>query len=516
MDPCAVWVLRRPKRLLPPGSCDSPTGVDERRGTSFLPQGLSWDPGAAGVFLASADRAYLEACDPPGSFRPSSVLVSADLKVHGAFKSLFQGDHAGVEFACSGHEGLLRSAGVLGDPPGGRLLNRCPVATRGPWTGLVIDDLFCISCEAVARGPDQGEGSLPASARPVVSQGERLLRKAKEAYRKEGVEGSDPKDVFSQRVFTVAGAQIDASPASVQAGCVLVGLPAPRRLALAHASLEVASNRFVSEELASVLAGCWVTALLYRRCLIAALGPLFAVGKKTPETGGSHLQPLGPAARQDLVLLAALAPVMVSNVAAPISCKVGCSDASLEKGAVCTTDVRPAVAEHLWQTAGQKGWYTKLQGSLEAPSSEDELSDEETGPALPSPQRPPAMSYDFLEVRTGGPRASAAFSSHLLLGPVIDAQASPFFKISAPACLEWVLWLLQHRRLRSVLVVPPVGTFSCLARSRAKLSLGALAGTASSSQPPSPSCWSLAAVASRRHCFIPPLRVLAICLTGVA
>ena len=48
-------------------------------------------------FLASADSAYLSACDLPGSFRPSSVLFSSELRVHGAFKSLFQGDHAGVE-----------------------------------------------------------------------------------------------------------------------------------------------------------------------------------------------------------------------------------------------------------------------------------------------------------------------------------------------------------------------------------------------------------------------------------
>ena len=213
-------------------------------------------------FLAATDRAYLEACSPPGSFRPSSVLVSSGFKVHGAFKSLFQGDHAGVEFACSGHEGLLRSAGVLGDPPG--LLNRCPVSTRGPWTGLVIDDLFCISCEPASWERGRPASAASASHRPFVSEGERLLRLAKQAYHREGVEGSDPKDLFSQRVFTVAGAQVDASPASVQAGCVLVGLPASHRLALAHASLAVAAGRSVSEELSSILAGCWVTALLAR------------------------------------------------------------------------------------------------------------------------------------------------------------------------------------------------------------------------------------------------------------
>ena len=140
-------------------------------------------------FFAAADSAYLAACHPPGSFRPSSVLLSSDLRVHGSFKSLFQGDHAGVEFACSGHEGLLRTAGVLGDPPEGRLLNRCPVSVRGPWTGLVIDDLFCISCEALRPGPPK----------PQISLSEQRLRKAKQAYALEQVEGSDSKDIFSQR-----------------------------------------------------------------------------------------------------------------------------------------------------------------------------------------------------------------------------------------------------------------------------------------------------------------------------
>ncbi|OLP77717.1 hypothetical protein AK812_SmicGene42187 [Symbiodinium microadriaticum] len=239
---------------------------------------------ALASFLASADSAYLAACEPPGPFRPSSVLVSSELKVHGAFKSLFQGDHAGFEFACSGHEGLLRAAGVLGDLSERRLLNRCPVSVRGPWTGLVIDDLFCISCEALRPGPSG----------PLVSSSEELLRKAKQAYAREHVEGSDSKDIFSQRVFTVAGAQVDSSSPAVRSGNCLVGLPAHRRLTLAHASLAVASGRHISEELGSVLSGCWATALLYRRCLMTAIGPLFSVGKKTPDAGGSYLQPLGP------------------------------------------------------------------------------------------------------------------------------------------------------------------------------------------------------------------------------
>ena len=80
------------------------------------------------------------------------------------------------------------------------------------------------------------------------------------------------------------------------------------------------------QSLASILAGCWVTALMYRRPLMAALGPLFALGKREPCQEGSKLRPLPPAARQDLVLLAALAPAMTSNVSAVFSSVVPLAD----------------------------------------------------------------------------------------------------------------------------------------------------------------------------------------------
>ena len=105
-----------------------------------------------------------------------------------------------MEFACSGHEGLLQSVAVLPDPPAARLLSKCPVATRGPWSGLIIDDLFSISTEEVGAATE----GLPAHS-------EVLLRRAKAAYDAEGVLGSDHKDQFSAQVCTVAGAQIDAS-----------------------------------------------------------------------------------------------------------------------------------------------------------------------------------------------------------------------------------------------------------------------------------------------------------------
>ena len=419
-------------------------------------------------FLARADSAFISENRGPCGRLPSSVLVG-EVPVHGAFRSLLQGDHAGVEFACSGHEGLLQSVAVLPDPSAGRLLSKCPVATRGPWSGLIIDDLFSISVEEVGAATE----GFPA-------QSEVLLRRAKVAYDAEGILGSDHKDQFSALVCTVAGAQVDASAETVASGCVLVGLPASRRLALSHVSLQVAAGRWISEQLASALAGSWVTALMYRRPLMAAIGALFELGKRAPLPGGSLLRHLGPAARQDLVLLSVLAPLMVSNVAAPTSCQVGVSDASSKRGATCSAAVPQDVAEHLWQTSDQRGWYSRLN---QGPDDADDVDlhdgsngfkTESNGKAAPlgsvtmspcrlrapPPERPVACSYDFLEVRGGGPWLSCHLPASLSVGPVLDHRRSPHFSLLEPRCLEWVLHLIQERRLGAVCVMPPVGSFS--------------------------------------------------------
>ena len=88
------------------------------------------------------------------------------------------------------------------------------------------------------------------------------------------------------------------------------------------------------------------------------------------------------------------------------------------------------------------------------------LDPTEYEPPLAGPERPLANRYDFLEVRCGGPWISPFLQASYAIGPVIDFKASPFFTLSDSRCLEWVLWLLQERKLRSILVVPPVGSFS--------------------------------------------------------
>ena len=59
------------------------------------------------------------------------------------FKSIFQGDHAGVEIATSAHEGLLQSVGLLDEHS--RIQSGRPFLGSTLCEGLVIYDSFAIA-----------------------------------------------------------------------------------------------------------------------------------------------------------------------------------------------------------------------------------------------------------------------------------------------------------------------------------------------------------------------------------
>ena len=393
-----------------------------------------------------------------------ALLVSDSLPVFGCFSSLFQGDAGGVEYATAAHAGFLEHHGVLPTASEGRLLSGQPVASGGPWVGLVIDDLFAIASRP-AHPSSHAPGDDPASA---------LLLRAKEAYNAEGLLGSDDKDCFAQSLFTVAGAQVDSTWDTVKAGITSVGAPAEKRFALSLASLKVASGRFVSEELASILAGSWVSCLLFRRCLMAAVNDLFRLAPKETSFSGSRLVPLGLKPRQELVLLAVLAPVLVSNVAVPFSSRAYASDASLQKGAYTYAEVGQEVSFALWLSSDLKGHYTKLdspeRSALRRAGHDPENLDRDVGiphpdelgsELTPAPQKPLALCFDFMEICGGSGRVSGfVASAGYVTGPVIDIERSPEYDLQETRVLEWILYMLQEGRLSNVMVQPPCTTFS--------------------------------------------------------
>ncbi|CAE7546574.1 unnamed protein product [Symbiodinium sp. CCMP2592] len=414
---------------------------------------------------------------PPAAFAhsrcppdvPRAALLDLDCPVHGCFSALFQGDASGVEFATAAHANFLALEGVLPSAEHGRLLAQHSVSRRGPWTGVVIDDFFFVSCEEIAR--DRGH----------ISDSERIVRRAKKGYHRLGVKGSDDKDLFSSETFTVAGAECDSSLQSVREGLVSVASPVSKRLALSLVSLRSAAMRWATEELISQLAGGWVSVLMFRRCAMALTNKLFSLGVSKP-TGeaGSALVPLTPQVRQELALLAVFAPVLATNVAAPYAKQIFASDASLGLGAYTSARVPEPVAASVWLSSDSKGFYTKLEdpwrAALSALSCEPLLGCPDTLELQEAPnlRKPVSQCFDFL---VAGPAPVALVTRLSSLGfvggPVLDATASRHLDLREADAIEWGMHLLMNDRLGALVVYLPSGALSVLhASSSAKGNLG--------------------------------------------
>ena len=281
---------------------------------------------------------------------PPALLVNDKSWVHPTFKALLQGDAGGVEYATAAHEDLLQHCGCL--QARGRLENKRPVAPAGPWDGLIIDDYFSLSVEDRCFQP----GSESASSL--------LIAQAKSGYADEAVLGSEDKDVISQRVFKVAGAEVISDPHATRDGVALVGFPVEKRLALAAASLRAAQCAGISEELASMLSGSWVACLMYRRGLMSVLDGLFGLGRTSSagSSEGSQIKPLPRKIASELQVLALLAPVACSNLSAGVWPDVFASDASIAKGAFCATPCDSGLGLDLWLAADFKGHAAYLDG----------------------------------------------------------------------------------------------------------------------------------------------------------
>ena len=355
----------------------------------------------------------------------------------------------------------MQNPGCLLGP--GRLQSSHPVAAAGPWQGLIIDDFFAL---AVLPGSFSNGTPSPSSG---------LVDLAKAGYARESVLGSDDKDVRDQRLFKVAGAEIDSSESTVLEGVTLCGYPVAKRLALAAASVRAAQCPALCEELVSTLCGSWVSCLLYRRCLMSALDRLFSLGRSeaAQASPGSDLKPLPRSTASELQLLAVLAPIAVSNLSAAPDEQVYASDASMEKGAYCCTEVPAEVALQLWLASDFKGAAVSLEGSnwrRPRPGDDEELS---LAPA-PLVEKPLAFDFDVLEVGEPSLFLDEAKARRLKVGPSLRCTRSCHYDLASPRFCEWLVHLVCTKQVRALVLRPPVDTFARASRPPARSVLSPL------------------------------------------
>lgn len=110
-----------------------------------------------------------------------------------AFKSIFQGDHAGVDLATESHSQLLQNYGLLN--PRSRIQSHSPLQDDRLAQGLCIDDYFAVSVVEDGTAPDSSASAF-------------CFDKAASAYRDKDLLGFPDKDVRAEDSGKVIGAYV--------------------------------------------------------------------------------------------------------------------------------------------------------------------------------------------------------------------------------------------------------------------------------------------------------------------
>ena len=400
---------------------------------------------------------------------PKPLLIDKhdDGRVYAAFSALYQGDHLGVEFACSAHGGLLEESGC--HPSWNRLRNGQAIVHNSPVSGLVIDDYFVVSSEPV----DGACGELYVNG----NASQTFLDTAKAAYAEHRITGSDDKEVRNALKFKIIGAEVNSSEGLAKAGVVSLGAPADKRFGLSMLSATAACIPYTTDSLHSSLVGSWISTLLYRRPMMAHMNALFQViASHELDTESPKMHPLPRKAAEELLILACLAPFAASNVAVPFSDRLYATDSSTGKGGVVMTSVCPDVSRALWRTANRKAKNPKLESRTSALARlhnfwhEDEdfaegAEDEDfAGDVV---HRPIGLRFEFLEVCGGAGVVTKHLASLGVVcgrcGPILDISYSRRFDITDRRVFTWICFMLEEGRLLSLLAAPPCTTFSAAA-----------------------------------------------------
>ena len=376
-----------------------------------------------------------------------------EVGLYPAFASLFQGDHLGVEYALQSHGTLLCQGGLLDAST--RIQGNSLFPLRDRWDALVIDDYFALRAERIST-PAQKTFAFEA------------LANARSLYEAERLLGSDEKDVIASTTLKAAGAEINSSVENARRGFVPVGALIAKRIALSMLSLRASCLPAVTGKLVARLTGNWVSVLQFRKVLSCLFDEAFRFGAgiAMQKSDAFHLT---RSVAQEFVLLASVAPMLATNIAAEYLPEVFATDASIRKGAITKAKADLTTCECLWLDADKKGCYTHLQNPFRAilkQVAEADSDHEEAAPlgfdGLPEhPRKSPLLYFDFVEICGGAGKVADAMASFgHVVAPVLGISESPHYDLGSLDLLNWVFHMLEEDRISSFLIAPPCTTFS--------------------------------------------------------
>ena len=223
------------------------------------------------------------------------------------------------------------------------------IAYGQPWPrskvaqGVMIDDQVTAAITRRAQ-PHAGEAATEAS---------RIFGRTLEAYGSASL-----TDVPKKRKVDVAEAVAWGCEVRGRAG--RAGSARARRAALSALSVSVALCGAVTVDLVRRLLGLWTDCLVYRREAFGAVGALYRFVEQHKDDPQHRVRTLPGPVRSELLLLAALAPMLDVNLRAAVSDVIKVTDSSLDGACAVDVPVPKHAAKELWRHRLGPGRYSAL------------------------------------------------------------------------------------------------------------------------------------------------------------
>ena len=271
----------------------------------------------------SAELSHLKCYNP--SFDGHSLLV--------CLATLAMGDSLAVEVGQQAHKHVLQVwCGSM--QPQETLRYRHPIPRSDFVELLAIDDHVGLQKLPISDFPQQ----------PKLRDTQ-VFDQATHAYTSVGLVQHEKKRKRNQVVGTILGADFDGLEGKVMA-------PRARVSILCMISLQIARLRCCTPRLLSVLLGCWIHVILFRRAIFAVVEQLFKEGQGK---GQDEIFTLSRQACCELQVLSILGPIAQTDIRTKYSSKIFCTDASPFGGAVIAAEVGEQVIEEIWRYSEQRG-----------------------------------------------------------------------------------------------------------------------------------------------------------------
>jgi len=255
-----------------------------------------------------------------------------------ALNALAMGDSWAVEFAQQSHCNVLSVlAGSMFEHE--RVCYRKPFPRSLFLEWLSIDDHIGLQIVTEQQLKDQ-----------VPLRDTTVFQNAGKAYKQVGLVQHPKKKQREVTEGIFLGAEIDGVQGFVSA-------PRHRICALMMCTVLVARQGMASPRLLSSLLGCWIHVLMFRRPILAVLSFAFSEGHGLPQ---NQLFKLRPETRNELLALACLGPVCLTDLRVELAPFIYCTDASPQGAGICRASEAESVVSELWRHSEQRGYYTQL------------------------------------------------------------------------------------------------------------------------------------------------------------